>query len=620
VTTADLNQQADPYRHKWWVLASVCLALFMALLDGSIVNVAIPNIAKGLDAGFGDVEWVLNAYTLVFASLLVTFGRLGDMFGRKRFFIVGLSLFGLGSLLCGLSGTIEFLIAARVVQALGGAFMMPATLSLTAVNFPPEQRGMAMGIWGATSGVATAVGPSLGGWITELTSWNYIFFINIPIVLIAIPFALWAIPESRDEREHTIDFLGAGLSIVMLASLSYGLIEGPSKGWGSTEVLALFGIAVLSLVSFLVWEKRAKEPIMDLDLFRSPAFTAGNISGAILMFGMMGMFFMLPIYMQLNLGYDAIKTGFALTPLSAAVLISAPLSGRLSDKVGSRWLVFAGMLTAAIAVFWLSFLPYDAGWQFLAGPLAVAGLGMGLVMAPMTSAVMAVAPRGEEGAASGVLSTMRQLGGLFGVAVLGAVFQTALLANMVGGVQGVEALPQPARDTLAATIEAQGSSLMSRDSGASMDDMRSLLPTESVLPVIEGAVRSAANESLPSALVDPVTGAVMAEVQAGTPLEGPLMMDKLKGLIPSEAMSDPTQAASLGKQFARFGRTVGENIATAFEDIGTAISEMISRAFVDAMRSTFRIASIVLAIGAFLALFLKPGRNEDAPVTGGGMH
>lgn len=618
MSTANPPAEENLYPHKWWVLGAVCLALFMALLDGSIVNVAIPNIANGLGASFGDVEWVLNAYTLVFASLLVTFGRLGDMFGRKRFFIVGLGLFGLGSLLCGLSPSIGFLIAARVVQALGGAFMMPATLSLTAVNFPPEQRGMAMGLWGATSGIATAVGPSLGGWITELASWHYIFFINVPIVLIAIPFALWAIPESRDERPHSVDFAGAGLSIVMLASLSYGLIEGPSKGWGSTEVLALFGVAVVAFAAFLFWEKRAKEPIMDLSLFKSPAFTAGNLSGAILMFGMMGMFFMLPIYMQLNLGYDAIKTGFALTPLSAAVLVSAPLSGRLSDKVGSRWLVFAGMLTAAAAVFWLSFLPYDAGWQFLAGPLVVAGLGMGLVMAPMTSAVMAVAPHGEEGAASGVLSTMRQLGGLFGVAVLGAVFQTALLANMVGGVQNVALLPQEARTTLANTIESQGASLMSR--GGSTTDFRSMLPTETVMPIIEKAVTDAADTALPSALAGPVAQAVIAEVKKGTPLEGTAMMDKLKSLISPAWMADSQRAASTGKQFAKFGRLVGEKISEAFAAVGKAIGEVISRAFVDAMRSTFRLASIILAIGGLLALFLKPGRNSSSAATGGGMH
>lgn len=642
------SHQQDPYRHKWAVLAAVCIALFMALLDGSIVNVAIPNIAKGLDASFSQIEWVLNAYTLVFASLLVTFGRLGDMFGRKRFFIVGLSVFGLGSLLCGLSATPTLLIASRVLQAAGAAFMMPATLSLTAVNFPPEQRGMAMGIWGAVTGVATAVGPSLGGWITELASWNYIFFINVPIVLVAVPFALWAIPESRDERPHTVDWLGAALSIVTLASLSYGLIEGPGKGWDSPEVLGLFAAAVVGLLAFLLWERRATEPIMDLKLFKSPAFTAGNASGAILMFGMMGMFFLLPIYMQVNLGYDAIKTGFALTPMSGAILFAAPLSGRLSDKIGSRWLVFAGMLTAAAAVFWLSFMPYDSGWQFLVGPLVVAGVGMGLVMAPMTSAVMAVAPRGEEGAASGVLSTMRQLGGLFGVAVLGALFQTAMVASLVAGLQDVTVLPQAARNELAASIEASGSSIMGRESGASMDDMRAMLPTESVLPIIETAVTDAAEKTLPEAMRASVVETVMREVEAGTPLTPEAMMDKLASSVASPAGVAPTgmpEGASgaptatapptgmppagmpagaagapagmpdMASAFADFGAAVAENIESSFTRVGESMERQVSESFVDSMRTVFRLASFVLALGAFLALLLKPGRNSGGDDT-----
>lgn len=450
---------SDPYARKWWVLAAVCLALFMALLDGTVVNVSIPAISKGIGASFSDAEWVLNAYTLVFASLLVTFGRLGDMFGRKRFFIMGLVLFGAGSLLCGLSGTPAMLIGSRVVQALGGAFMMPATLSLTAVNFPPEQRGMAMGIWGAVSGLASAAGPLLGGWLTDAFSWNYIFFINLPIVLVAIPFALWAIPESRDERPHTIDVPGVVLSIALLASLCYGLIEGPKLGWTDPMVLGLFGGAALALVAFVLWERRVREPIMDLRLFASPAFSAGNAAGAILMFGMLGMFFLLPVYLQAQLGYTAIQTGLTLTPLSAAILVAAPLAGRISDRIGSRWLVFSGMGIAAMAVFWASFLPIGAGWQWLAAPLALAGLGMGLVMPSMTSAVMAVAPHGEEGAASGILSTMRQVGGVFGVAILGAIFATTMTASMIEAASQIPNLPAEAVPFVTGMIEDSGSQM-----------------------------------------------------------------------------------------------------------------------------------------------------------------
>lgn len=594
---------SDQYARKWWVLAAVCMALFVALLDGTVVNVSIPAISKGLGATFAQAEWVLNAYTLVFASLLVTFGRLGDMFGRKRFFVVGLLAFGLGSLLCGLSTSPAMLIGARVVQALGAAFMMPATLSLTAVNFPPEERGMAMGIWGAVSGVATAVGPMAGGWLTDSLSWHYIFFINLPVVAIAVPFALWAIPESKDENPHKVDWLGAGLSIVVLATLCYGLIEGPKLGWGDPQTLALFAVAAAAFAVFLAWERRAPEPIIDLRLFKNPGFSAGNASGAVLMFGMMGMFFLLPVYLQAQLGYSAMQTGLALTPMSAAILVSAPLSGRLSDRIGSRWLVFAGMLTAAAAVLWLSFLPVGAGWRWLLAPLVVAGLGMGLVMAPMTSAVMAVAPRGEEGAASGVLSTMRQVGGVFGVAVLGAVFSSAMMASMVAAVPGIPGLPEGARPYVEKAIE-RADSMMG--SGMGPEALREAVPADKMFPLVEAAVRKAAAETLPEGAQAPVTEAVLAEARKGTPLEGTAMMTALMPLAQKLAASGVAVEPSA---FASFGMSVASNLKQAFAEIGQGFADAAAHGFVAALRRTLRFAASALALGAALALLIKPGKN-----------
>lgn len=598
------TQSHDPYARKWWVLASVCLALFMALLDGTVVNVSIPAISKGIGASFSDAEWVLNAYTLVFASLLVTFGRLGDMFGRKRFFIAGLVLFGAGSLMCGLSSTPAMLIGSRVVQALGGAFMMPATLSLTAVNFPPEQRGMAMGIWGAVSGLASAAGPLLGGWLTDAFSWNYIFFINMPIVLIAVPFALWAIPESRDERPHTIDVLGVVLSIVLLASLCYGLIEGPKLGWSDPLVLGLFGAAAVSLVAFVLWERRVREPIMDLRLFASPAFSAGNAAGAILMFGMLGMFFLLPVYLQAQLGYTAVQTGLTLTPLSAAILVAAPLAGRLSDRIGSRWLVFSGMAIAAVSVFWASFLPYGAGWQWMLAPLALAGLGMGLVMPSMTSAVMAVAPRGEEGAASGILSTMRQVGGVFGVAVLGAIFASAMTASMVDAAAKIPGLPKAAVPYVTEVIEDSGSQMGM--GGMDVESLRRAVPADAMRPLIETAVTDAAEEYLPASARGPVAQAVMAEVDKGASLEGTGMMTALAPLM--ERM--PTgEGAADPQAFMNFGTSIGGKLEKSFEAIGQGFADAAGEAFVGAVRSALRVASIVLFIGALLSLLITPGKN-----------
>ena len=594
---------ADAYPHRWTVLIATCLALFMVLLDSTIVNVSIPAIADGLGATFAQAEWVLNAYTLVFAAMLVTFGRLGDMFGRKRFFITGLVTFGVGSLLCGLASTAAFLVAARVVQALGAAFMMPATLSLTAVNFPPEQRGLAMGIWGAVSGVGSAVGPTLGGVLTDAFSWHYIFFINLPIVLIAIALSLKVIPESRDESPHTVDWLGALLSAGLLASLCYALIEGQSIGWTNTTTLTYFGAAAVLFVLFLLQERRAAEPIVDLRLFRNVGFSAGNVTGAVLMFGMMGMFFLLPVYMQAQLGYSATQTGLAMLPMSAAILVSAPLAGRLSDKIGSRWIVFTGMLATAVAVFWLSFLPFGAGWQWLASPLVVAGLGMGLVMPAMTSAVMAVAPKGEEGAASGVLSTMRQVGSVFGVALLAAVFASAMTTAIVDAVPDVPGLPAEAVPYVTEVIE--GSSSMM---GASMDmeTLQEAVPAEALLPLIEGAVSDAAADTLPEPAREMVVEAVMAEVAKGTSMDGTAMMTALTPLVEQVA------AAGIevdGSAWANFGMTVGSKIEQAFAGLGEGFAQAASEGFVLGIRAAFRIGAAFLALGALLALLLRPGKN-----------
>lgn len=604
--------QEGKYARKWWVLLAVCLALFMVMLDATVVNVSVPAISQGLGATFAQAEWVLNAYTLVFASLLVTCGRLGDMFGRKRFFMIGLGVFGIGSLLCGLATTPAFLIAARAFQAFGAAFMMPATLSLTAVSFPANERGMAMGIWGAVSGVATAAGPLLGGVLTDAFSWRYIFFINLPVVLLAIPFTLWAVPENRDEHPHKVDWLGSLLSVALLGSLCYGLIQGPDWGWTDSRTLTYFGVALVVLVMFLIWERRAEEPIMDLRLFRHSAFSAGSASGAVLMFGMMGMFFLLPMYLSGQLGYSAADTGLAMTPMSGAILLSAPMAGKVSDKIGSRWLIFAGMLTAALAVFWLSFLPAGAEWQWLAAPLILAGVGMGLVMAPMTSAVMAVAPRGEEGAASGILSTMRQVGGVFGVAVLGAVFSTGMVSGMVNAVSSVKGLPAQAVPYVQAAIE--DAEFGMGTSGMDSASLRSEVPTEAMMPLFEQAVTDASEASLPAAMQQPVADAVMETIAAGGTLDSEMMMQRLGQMMPATAAMPMSgaQGAESAEMFADFGTAVGENIESGFEDIGEGFADAAESSFLGALRDAFRLASIILVVGAFLALLVKKGQNVES--------
>ncbi len=419
-------------RRRWHVLAILCIGLFMLLLDGTIVNIAIPSIMEDFRTGFSEVEWVMNAYLLVFAVLLITSGRLGDLYGRKRLFMTGISIFSLASLACGLAPSVQWLIASRALQGLGGSMMMPATLSIIAVVFPREERGMAMGIWGGVTGIAVAVGPTLGGLIVEAASWPYIFFVNVPVGLLVLVLALRVVPESKDPSSvRQIDYVGVVLVSAALFALTFALIEGQKLGWTSVTILGLFSAFVIGLVVFVLWERRQEEPLVQLSLFRSRTFTVANISGLILTFGMMGVFFLLPIFFQAILGYGAVKAGLLMTPLAGVVVFAAPLSGWLSDRIGSRWLISGGMFVAAVGFYLMrQAMSLDGGWHPLVFPFMVSGFGIGIVMAPMTSAVMASAPDDKAGSASGVLSTMRQLGSVLGIAVMGAVLQNRAIAYL----------------------------------------------------------------------------------------------------------------------------------------------------------------------------------------------
>jgi EmrB/QacA subfamily drug resistance transporter len=596
-SAAEAAGAPDPYARKWWVLVAVCLALFVAILDSTVVNIAIPTIVEDLGASLAEIEWVLNAYTLTFAALLITFGRLGDMYGRRRMFIVGLIVFGLGSAACGLAPTPQVLIAARVAQASGAAFMMPATLSLTAVSFPPEQRGLALGIWGAVSGVALAIGPTLGGLVTENLGWQYIFFINIPIIAVAIPFTLWAVRESRDERDHTLDWLGALLSIAVLVSFNYAMIEGPGRGWDDPLILGLLAASAVLLLVFVAWERRAKEPVLDLDLFRNRTFSAGNATGAVLMFGMMGVFFMVPLFLQTQLGFGAVRAGLALTPMSFAIMFAAPFSGRLSDRIGSKWLIFGGLLTAAASVWWLSYIALDTTVAWLAAPFIVAGIGMGLVMAPMTSAVMASAPEAEEGSAAGILSTMRQVGAVMGIAILGAVFASQMAAGIGEAVRETDTLPPELAASLADFVEAESGEMMGGPS-LDMESLRDEIPEEAFAPLLAEAVADTIEEIPEDIRISIPPGALEAMRDSETLASGEGMPDEIAESMPPEMIS-------------MFESSVERNLAARFEEFGAEMEIASSQAFVESMSYAFRVAAIVLALGALIALAIRPGSNVE---------
>jgi len=432
VTEPTVSSVVEEVVNKWLILAVLCVSLLLALLDGTVVNIALPHIQQAFGVDLSAIQWVIDSYLLAFAVLLITLGRLGDLYGRKRLFMAGVALFTLSSLAAGIAPSIGFLIAARTVQAVGSAAMMPATLSLITATFPVEERGTALGIWGATSGVALVLGPILGGVLVDSFSWRWIFFINLPVGLLGLLAAWRIIPESIDPTaSHKIDLGGILLSGISLFCLTFALIEGQNYGWTSPLIMGLFVMTVVGLVAFTVWELRVPAPLMDLSMFRNRTFAAGNVVGAITNFGMMGALFLVPFFLEAVLGYSAVRTGLSMIPMALGVVVVAPAAGHLSDRFGSRFFIAAGLLIGAGGIFWMSrILALNTELWDLVLPFAVTGLGLGMASAPMTTAVMASAPQEKAGSASGVYSTMRRVGAVMGIAVLGATVQNQLATNL----------------------------------------------------------------------------------------------------------------------------------------------------------------------------------------------
>ncbi len=433
-------------RRRWGVLAILCVGVFMMLLDGTIVNIAIPSILTAFETGFSEVEWVMNSYLLAFAVLLITTSRLGDLYGRRLVFMAGLCVFTLASLACGLAPGIGWLIGFRAVQGMGGAMMMPNTLSIITNVFSSQERGKAMGFWGAVSGFSLALGPSLGGLLVEGASWRWIFFINVPVGIILLAMSLKYIPESTDPTSvKQMDYPGVAVLTASLFALTFALIEGQSYGWTSGLILGLFAATVVGLAVFVIIQRRQIQPLMDLGLFKNRTFSLINGLGLILQFGMMGVFFLLPVFLQAILGYSAIKAGLVMTPLAAIVIVSSPISGMLSDRIGAKWLMFWGMLIIAVG-FYLTrrVMVTDGSWPDFVLPFMISGFGIGMVMPSSTSAVMGAVPPERAGQASGVLSSVRQIGAVLGIAVMGAVLQNRAAAYVQDGIAAkLDAAPFP---------------------------------------------------------------------------------------------------------------------------------------------------------------------------------
>src|SRR3984885_14915423 len=437
---------------RWWTLGAMCFALFMIMLDNTVVNVALPSIQRDLHATLSALEWTVNAYTMTFAVLLVTGGRLGDIFGRRRMFLFGVVVFGISSAAIGFAPTDTTLIAFRAVQGIGAAFMMPATLSIITQAFPPHQRGTAIGTWAGVSALALAIGPVLGGFPTQRVSWRAIFFINPPIALIAVAVTLFAARESRDETvARTIDFPGIATITIGLTALILALVEGNAWGWGSARLISLLAVAAVGLTSFVVIELRSSAPMVDFNFFRSRTFLGTNLVAFIISFAMLAQFFFLALYMQNILHYSPLQTGVRFLPATAVIIVMGPLAGRLTDRIGAKIPMVLGLLTVALALFIQSRLTIHSGYGLLLPGFILMGLGMGLTMSPMSTAAMNAVDRTKAGVASGVLSMSRMVGGTFGVAVTGALL-TVIGTSKIN--EGLPHVPAATRSTLASALGA----------------------------------------------------------------------------------------------------------------------------------------------------------------------
>jgi EmrB/QacA subfamily drug resistance transporter len=416
---------AAPGKGAVWAVIITGMALFMASLDNLVVSTALPTIRTSLHTGLSGLEWTVNAYTLTFAVLLLTASAIGERFGRRRIFVAGIALFTAASAVAALAPSIEVLIAARAVQGAGGAMIMPLSLTLLSAAVRPERRAAALGAWGAIGGLAVAIGPLVGGAVTTGWSWQYIFWLNVPIGAVLIPLARWKLSESRN-RATSFDLGGVFLVSAGLFGLVYGLVQGNSHGWTSTTVLSAFGLAVVGLAAFVWWELRTAEPMLPLRLFKNRAFAAVNVTAMLFSFGMFGAIFFLSQFLQTVQGYTPLSAGLRVLPWTGVMMLLAPLVGALITRWGAKPLVVAGLALQTVGLLWLA-LVIDAGTPYvdMIVPFIVAGVGMTLFFVPLASLVLGSVPPALEGVASGTNSAFRELGGVLGIAVLGAVFSSS---------------------------------------------------------------------------------------------------------------------------------------------------------------------------------------------------
>jgi EmrB/QacA subfamily drug resistance transporter len=548
------------HERRWWILGVLCLSLLIIVVDNSILNVALPTLARpesqgGLDATTSQLQWMVDAYTLVFAGLLLTAGSLGDRFGRRGALQVGLAVFGLGSLLSAMANSPSQLIASRALMGVGGAFIMPGTLSLITNVFEGKERGRAIAIWAGVAGLAVAIGPVTGGFLLEHFYWGSIFLVNLPIVALALGAGVFIMPTSKDPTAPRLDLVGAALSIAGLVSLVYAFIEAPTKGWSDSTILGALGLAAVLLVAFFVWERKSSHPMLDLNFFKNPRFTSASASISILFFAMFGVIFLLTQYFQFVLGYSPLEAGVRLLPLALTMMVVAPLSARIVERVGTKAVVSTGLFLSGLGVLSFVGLEVSTGYGNIFWRLMLMAVGMGLTMAPATESIMGSLPLAKAGVGSAVNDTTRQVGGALGVAIIGSVLASTYgskVGDAVAGQQLPAGAASDAKNSLGFALQTAsqiggpaGNALASTARTAFVDGMhQGYLVGAAVL--ILGAI--AALIWLPARARRPVEE-LEAEYEArhpaapdGAPDETPTPVDATTGVVePAYVPADPPE-------------------------------------------------------------------------------
>jgi EmrB/QacA subfamily drug resistance transporter len=452
----------DYHGNKWWTLVAVCLGTFMLLLDITIINVALPDIQKALGSSFAGLQWVVDAYALTLAALLLPAGSLADLYGRRLLYIIGLSIFTLASLLCGIAGTTLVLQLSRGLQGIGGAIMFSVSLALLADAFRGKDRGIAFGVWGGITGLAVAIGPLLGGALTSGLSWRWIFFVNLPLGIIAVVITLTKVAESKLSTARKPDVPGFIVFTLALCSLVYGLIESNGRSFSTGRVLGPLVAAVILLAAFIVIESRVHNPMFELSLFRLPTFSSGAIAAFGISASIFSVLLYIVLYLQDVLGFTAFQTGLRLLILSGGIMLTTPLAGRLSSKVPVRWLIGPGLLLIGVGLLLMRGLDAGSSWTHLIPGMIVAGAGVGMVNPPLASTAVGVVTPERAGMASGINSTFRQVGIATGIALLGTLFSSRVSGEVIDRANSVPGLAGHGQQLATAIQSGQSSSAITR--------------------------------------------------------------------------------------------------------------------------------------------------------------